>query len=132
MSNTVSRPTNPSTDAASATDTDSPANAITWSSALCASRMLPSAARASNARAAASIVTPSVSAIVRNCSVIAAVPMVLNSKTCERDKMVSGILSSRVVAMMKTTCGGGSSTDFSNALNELADNWCTSSMMNTL
>ena len=34
--------------------------------------------------------------------------------------------------MMKTTCGGGSSTDFNRALNELDESWCTSSMMKTL
>ena len=45
--------------------------------------------------------------------------MVRNSNTCDRDKIVSGILSTRVVAMMKTTCDGGSSTDLSSALNEL-------------
>ena len=63
---------------------------------------------------------------------MAAAPMVRNSKTCERESIVSGILSSRVVAMMKTTCGGGSSTDFSRALNELDESWCTSSMMKIL
>ena len=46
--------------------------------------------------------------------------------------MVSGILSSSVVAIMKTTCGGGSSIDLSRALNEGVESWCTSSMMNTL
>ena len=44
--------------------------------------------------------------------------IVRNSKTCEREMIVSGILSSSVVAIMKTTCGGGSSIDFSSALNE--------------
>ena len=63
---------------------------------------------------------------------MAAVPMVRNSYTCERDKTVSGILSSSVVAIMNTTCGGGSSIDFRSALNEALDSWCTSSMMNTL
>ena len=46
--------------------------------------------------------------------------------------MVSGILSSSVVAIMKTTCGGGSSIDFSSALNDGAESWWTSSMMKTL
>jgi hypothetical protein len=46
--------------------------------------------------------------------------------------MVSGILCSSVVAIMNTTCDGGSSIDFSRALNDGIDSWCTSSMMNTL
>ena len=33
---------------------------------------------------------------------------------------------------MKTTCGGGSSIDFSSALNDGVESWWTSSMMNTL
>jgi mono/diheme cytochrome c family protein len=58
--------------------------------------------------------------------------MARNSYTCERESTVSGILSSSVVAIMKTTWGGGSSMDFSSALNEWLESWCTSSMMNTL
>ena len=46
--------------------------------------------------------------------------------------MVSGILCSSVVAIMKTTCGGGSSIDFSSALNDAGESWWTSSMMKTL
>ncbi len=45
--------------------------------------------------------------------------IVRNSYTCDRDSTVSGILSSSVVAIMNTTCGGGSSIDLSSALNEL-------------
>ena len=45
--------------------------------------------------------------------------------------MVSGILSSSVVAIMKTTCAGGSSTDFNSALKDEDESWCTSSMMKT-
>ena len=44
--------------------------------------------------------------------------MVRNSNTCERDRIVSGILCSSVVAIMKMTCGGGSSIDLRSALNE--------------
>ena len=64
---------------------------------------------------------PSASTIVRSCSAIALVLIVRNSYTCERDSTVSGIFSSSVVAIMKTTCGGGSSIDFSSALNEAFD-----------
>ena len=58
--------------------------------------------------------------------------MVPNSWTCDRDSTVSGILSSAVVAIMKTTCGGGSSIDLSSALNDEFDSMCTSSIRNTL
>ena len=58
--------------------------------------------------------------------------IVLNSNTCERERIVSGILCSSVVAIMKTTCAGGSSIDLSSALNDCAESWCTSSMMKTL
>ena len=58
--------------------------------------------------------------------------IVRNSWTCERDRMVSGIFCSSVVAIMKTTCGGGSSIDFSSALNEWPESWWTSSMMKIL
>ena len=75
---------------------------------------------------------PSASAIFVSCSAMALLAMVLNSKTCERETIVSGILSGDVVAMMKATCGGGSSIDFSSALNDEVESWWTSSMMKTL
>ena len=53
----------------------------------------------------------------RSCSAIALVLIVRNSYTCARDVTVSGIFSSSVVAIMNTTCGGGSSIDLSRALN---------------
>ncbi len=65
--------------------------------------MLPSAARASRPTAPLSIVIFSALAIVRTWSAMAAAPMVRNSKTCDRDRIVSGILASSVVAIMKTT-----------------------------
>ncbi len=105
---------------------------MTWSSALCASRMLPSAERAMSAMAASAISIFSASAIVRNCVQMALIGIVRNSNTCDRDRIVSGILFSSVVAIMKTTCEGGSSIDFRSALNEAADSWWTSSMMKIL
>ncbi len=51
-------------------------------------------------------------------SAMAFVLIVRNSYTCDRERTVSGIFSSSVVAIMKTTCGGGSSIDLSSALNE--------------
>ena len=94
--------------------------------------MLPSAARAMRPSESSPISICSAVAILRICSTMALAAIVRNSNTCERDRMVSGILWSSVVAIMKTTCAGGSSIDFSSALNEDADSWCTSSMMNTL
>ena len=131
-SNSRSRPTSPSTVDTSSVVMVVPANAITWSSALCASRMLPSAARATSASAASGTSSFSASAMRRSCATIALAGIDLNSNTCERDRMVSGILCSSVVAIMNTTCGGGSSIDFNSALNDGVDSWCTSSMMNTL
>ena len=58
--------------------------------------------------------------------------MVLNSKSCARDSTVSGTLCSSVVAIMNTTCGGGSSIDLRSALKKCAESWWTSSMMKTL
>src|SRR5262249_6713218 len=52
-----------------------------------------------------------------------------NSKTWQRDRMVSGTFCSSVVAMIKTTEGGGSSIVFKRALNAALESWCTSSMM---
>ena len=66
-------------------------------------------------------VIPSASTMLRNFSAIALVPIVRSSNTCDRDNTVSGILSGSVVAIMKTTCGGGSSIDLSSALNDGTD-----------
>ena len=75
---------------------------------------------------------PSAAAIVRSCAAMSGVGIVRNSKTCDRDRIVSGILCSSVVAIMKMTCAGGSSIDLSSALNDGAESWWTSSMMKTL
>ena len=108
-----------------------PAKANTWSKAVSPSRMLPSAARAISATAASSACSPSADAIFRSWPAMALSEIVRNSCTCEREMIVSGIFCSSVVAIMKTTCGGGSSIDFNSALKECEDSWCTSSMMNT-
>ncbi len=94
--------------------------------------MLPSADRAMRAIPASSILIFSSSAIFRSCSAIVCVPMVRSSNTCDRDRMVSGIFCSSVVAIMKTTWAGGSSIDLSKALNEWLESWWNSSMMKTL
>ena len=63
---------------------------------------------------------------------MAASGSVFSSKTCERDRIVSGTLSSSVVAIMNMTWGGGSSTDLSSASNACFESRCTSSMMKIL
>ena len=73
------------------------------------------------ASAVSLILTPSWSAIWRNCSPIFLSVIVRNSKTWQRDRIVSGTFCNSVVAMMKTTCGGGSSNVLSSALNAAVD-----------
>ncbi len=109
-----------------------PAKAMTWSRAVSASRMLPSAARATRAMASGDAPMPSACTIFVNWSAMALLEIVLNSKTWDRERIVSGILSGDVVAITKATCGGGSSIDLSSALNDGPDSWWTSSMMKTL
>ena len=94
--------------------------------------MLPSPDRASSNSASGSAWICSASAMRASWSATLRAPIVRSSNSCERDRMVSGILCSSVVAIMKTTWGGGSSTDLSKALNELFDSMCTSSMMKIL
>ena len=53
----------------------------------------------------------------------------LNSNRWQREMIVWGILSSSVVAKIKTTCGGGSSSVFNSALNASLVNMWTSSMI---
>ena len=65
----------------------------------------------------------------RGASVSRAVEISLKSKRWQRDRIVTGILCTSVVANTNTTCGGGSSSVFSSALNECADSMWTSSMM---
>ena len=65
----------------------------------------------------------------RGASVSRAVEISLKSKRWQRDRIVAGILCTSVVAKTNTTCGGGSSSVLSSALNECADSMWTSSMM---
>ena len=106
---------------------------MTWSNALCASRMLPSPARAISISAASSICDLlGGRRCARSWSAICLTPIVFSSNTCERDWIVGGTLSISVVAIMKTTCGGGSSIDFSSASNDCGERRWTSSMMKIL
>ena len=50
----------------------------------------------------------------------------------QRDNTVTGSFCGSVVASRNFTCGGGSSSVFSSALNECAESMCTSSMRYTL
>ena len=95
--------------------------------------MLPSPARASNCSASSAI-------SICFCGGDVAQPIGhrLRARWCgtrrpaTRDSTVSGIFCGSVVAIMNTTCGGGSSIDFSSALNDDEDSMCTSSMRKTL
>ena len=58
--------------------------------------------------------------------------MRLKSYTWQRLNMVGRILCFSVVARIKMTYEGGSSSVLRKALNAAVDNMCTSSMMNTL
>src|SRR4051794_19213417 len=58
--------------------------------------------------------------------------MVLKMNCWHRDKIVAGTLWRSVVAIMNTTCGGGSSSILSSALNADVDSMWTSSMMKIL
>ena len=51
------------------------------------------------------------------------------SKRWQRLRIVAGSFCGSVVARMKTTYAGGSSSVFSKALNAEVDSMCTSSMM---
>ncbi len=94
--------------------------------------MLPSPARAISMIAASSTAISSAAAIVRSCSAIGLTPIAFSSKTCDRDWIVAGTFSISVVAIMKMTCGGGSSIDFSSASNAWFERRWTSSMMKIL
>ena len=59
-------------------------------------------------------------------------PMRVKSYRWQRERMVAGTFWISVVARMKMTWAGGSSSVFSNALKAAVDSMCTSSMMYTL
>ena len=70
--------------------------------------------------------------MARSWSAICLTPIAFSSNTCDRDWIVGGTFSISVVAIMKTTCGGGSSIDFSSASKACAERRWTSSMMKIL
>ena len=73
------------------------------------------------------------SAAAISISLLAMSPGVMRRKSnrWQRDRMVAGTLWISVVARMKSTWDGGSSSVFSRALNAPVDSICTSSMMYT-
>jgi hypothetical protein len=75
---------------------------------------------------------PSASAMRRSRSAMRGAAMVRNSNCWQRERMVSGTLCDSVVAMMKSTRGGGSSSVLRSALNDEVESMWTSSMMKTL
>ncbi len=105
---------------------------MTWSKADCASRIEPSPARATSRSASSVTSIFSASAMRRRRSAIFGAAMVRNSNCWLRERIVSGTLCACVVAMMKSTRGGGSSKVFSSALKAAGESMWTSSMMKTL
>ena len=94
---------------------------IAWSSRLVPSRADPSAARVMSASASSVICAPSAPAIRRSRAIITSGSIRRRSKRWQRDRTVTGTLRISVVAKMNFTCGGGSSSVFSSALNALVD-----------
>ena len=135
-SNTASRSAKPSMSATAAAVIVPPdvmsTCAIAWSSIDNPSRTEPSAARAICSTAAGSIATPSLSETRAKCADSSAILTRRRSNRWQRDSTVIGTLRSSVVAKTNLTCGGGSSSVFSNALNACRLSMWTSSMMKTL
>ena len=102
---------------------------MSWSRADWASRMPPSAPRATAMSAPSSASIFSASQMARRRWVISRVGMRLRSKRWQRDRMVAGTLFDSVVANMNFTCAGGSSSVFNRALKAAVESMCTSSMM---
>ena len=104
----------PSTSVTRASVTAPPA--ITWSSSDWASRMPPSLASAMRSSAADSAVLPSCSTIHFRWRSMRGTGKRRTSNRWQRDSTVMGSFWGAVVAKIKTTCGGGSSSVFKNAL----------------
>ncbi len=109
-----------------------PPNAAQVSKRESASRREPSAKTASKEAAGSLRSIFSSPDTQSNRCAMASRPMRKKSKRWQRDKMVAGTLWISVVAKIKITWEGGSSSIFSKALNACIDNMCTSSMMYTL
>ena len=97
-----------------------------------ASRMPPSAFSAMTASASSSYCMPSFSATPFRWLMVFCTVMRSKSYIWQRLRMVGRILCFSVVARMKMTCAGGSSSVFKKALKAAVESMCTSSMMKTL
>ena len=102
-----------------------------WSSSVSASRIPPSAMRASSAAASGCRSRCSCCATKFRRAVIVSTGMRLKLCRWQRDKIVAGTLCSSVVARMNMRCSGGSSRIFSRALNAELLSMCTSSTIYT-
>ena len=96
---------------------------------LWASRMLPSAARATENSAPSSTLIDSASTIVLSLPAICLEVRRRKSNRWHLESTVAGIFCASVVAMMNLTCSGGSSSVLRNALNAAVESMWTSSMM---
>ena len=97
-----------------------------------ASRMAPSASRAISSAPSLVSSKPSCPAMYSTRLAISSGPMRVKSYRWQRDRMVAGTFWISVVAKMKITWAGGSSSVFSSALNAAVESMCTSSMIYTL
>ena len=106
-----------------------PQNTMSCSSDVRALRIPPSARCAMRSSASGSHSTPSETQMAPSRETIASAAMRWKSNRWQREWMVSGTFCGSVVARMKTTWAGGSSSVFSSALNAGTDSMWTSSMM---
>ena len=104
-------------------------NAMICSSEVSALRRPPSARRAINSSASPSNRTPSAVHTAPSLDTMDSGAMRRKSKRWQREWMVSGTFCGSVVHKMNTTCDGGSSSVFSNALNAAVESMWTSSTM---
>ena len=98
---------------------------------LSASRMAPPLMRAIRRKASGSASRPSASRICASLPAISSSLRRRKRKCWVRERIVAGMRSGSVVAKMKITCSGGSSSVLSRALKALFDIMCASSRMMT-
>ena len=110
----------------------SPQNAITWSSRLSASRILPSAFLDISEIDSLSKLIFSFSRITFKCCIISADEILLKSKRWHLEIIVGGILCTSVVQKINFAWLGGSSSVLRSALNAWLVSICTSSIIMTL
>ena len=109
-----------------------PPPASTRSSKDSESRADPAAARATIGSASGSKLTPSSASTDASRPLISSTVRYENSKCCVRERIVGNTFSGSVVARMKTTCAGGSSSVFSSVLDASFVSMWTSSRRYTL